>query len=213
MTSPYRVIIADDHEIVRDAIEIGLATFAFEAPLQFEVVGHAKNGLEAIALVKSCQPELLFLDLAMPLANGLEIVHDIHRWSPATRIIVFTGVNSAGLLSSVMESGVHAIFSKGSSPELIFEKLPLILQGGHFIDPDLAESIERGARFSTLTERERQTLNMIVSGKSNKEIAQILNISPKTVDKHRTSLMGKLDVHSLAELMARALQEGLIDPI
>ena len=95
---------------------------------------------------------------------------------------------------------------------MIVENLKLILNGGHYIAPELVDAIDQGHQSTHLTARERQTLNMIVSGKTNKEIGGLLNISPKTVDKHRTSWMRKLDVHSMAELLARALQDGLIGP-
>ncbi len=152
----------------------------------------------------------MFLDIAMPLATGAEILGDIKRWSPQTRVLVFTGVLAPGLLASVMQSGADAIFAKTAAADIAVEKLPMILQGGHYIAPELAEAISQGEDTPELTSRERQTLTMIVTGKSNKEMARVLNISPKTVEKHRTNLMRKLDVHSAAELLARAVRDGLI---
>jgi DNA-binding NarL/FixJ family response regulator len=149
----------------------------------------------------------------MPLANGLEVLADLKRWSPATRIVVFTGISSSGLLAGLVESGVDGLFSKGVATGHLIAQLPLILAGGRVVAPELAEQISRGQGVVTLTDRERQTLNMIIAGKSNREIAELLCISPKTVEKHRTSLMSKLGVHSVAELMAHALREGLIDPL
>jgi DNA-binding NarL/FixJ family response regulator len=154
----------------------------------------------------------LFLDISMPMASGVEIIHDVRRWNPHTRILVFTGITSPGLIASAVEAGVDALFAKGSPTRDIIDTLPLILRGGRHIAPELVELIERGRQAATLTDRERQILNMVVTGKTNKEMAQLLFISPKTVDKHRTSLMNKLDVHSVAQLMARALKDGLIDP-
>jgi DNA-binding NarL/FixJ family response regulator len=206
-------VIADDHKIIRDAIADALADYSLRAQVGFSVLAEAENGLETIALVKVHRPDLLFLDISMPLANGVEITRDIKRWSSDTKIIVFTGVTSAGLLAGIVESGVDAIFSKAGSPSAMFERLELIMNGGKYVDPDLVSAIERGGHLNDLTERERQTLNMIVAGKSNKEIAHILNISPKTVEKHRGSVMAKLDVHSVAELMVRAIQEGLVDSL
>ena len=206
-------MIADDHKIIRDAIADALVDYSLRAPAGFSVLAEAENGIETIALVKVHRPDLLFLDISMPLANGVEITRDIKRWSPDTKIIVFTGVTSAGLLAGIVKSGVDAIFSKAGSPSAMFERLELIINGGKYVDPDLVSAIERGGHLNDLTERERQTLNMVVAGKSNKEIAHILNISPKTVEKHRGSVMAKLDVHSVAELMARALQEGLVDSL
>ena len=208
----YRVVIADDHQIIRDAIDNLLTGLPAERGATFDVVAFAGNGLEAIAAIKVHKPDLLFLDISMPLASGSEIIHDIRRWSPDTRIVIFTGINSPGLLASIVASGVDGLFSKGSPVESITEKLPLILQGGRYIAPEFVGMIQQGEQAASLTQRERQILNMIVSGKTNKEIAGLLNISPKTVEKHRTSLMTKLDVHSVAQLMARALQDGLLGP-
>lgn len=212
MAPPYSVVIADDHEIVRAGVRDTLASAPGSHGFSFEVLGEAGNGLDALKLVKVHRPDLLFLDIAMPLATGSEILTDIKRWSPETKIIVFTGVLAPGVLASVVESGVDAVFAKTAAPGVMVENLKLILNGGHYIAPELVDAIDQGHQSTQLTARERQTLNMIVSGKTNKEIGGLLNISPKTVDKHRTSLMRKLDVHSMAELLARALQDGLIGP-
>jgi len=209
----YSVVIADDHEIVRAAINDWILQFSSGAGPHLELAAFAENGLETIAAVKSHKPDLLFLDISMPLASGSEIIHDIRRWSSQTKIVVFTGINAPGLLAGIVESGVDGLFSKGASVTAMFERLMTILQGGRHIAPEFVELIRQGQQVLALTGRERQILNMIVAGKTNKEIATELVISPKTVDKHRTSLMAKLEVHSVAQLMARALKDGLIDPI
>lgn len=208
----YRVVIADDHEIIRDAVRDLIEQASAESGAGYELVATAENGLEAIAAIKANKPDILFLDVSMPLASGAEIVHDIRRWSPDTRILVFTGITAAGLLAGIVESGVDGLFSKSSPVKTLLDQLPLILRGGRYIAPEFVDAIAQGRQAATLTDRERQTLNMVVAGKTNKEIAELLNISPKTVDKHRTSLMSKLEVHSVAQLMARALRDGLIDP-
>lgn len=210
-TAAVRVVVADDHEIVRTALRQMLQEAQQSHGLRFDLVAEAVNGLEAIAAVKAERPELLLLDLAMPLAGGVEIIHDVRRWHPPIRIVGLTGVTAGGLLANAVEMGVDALISKTSSMDVLLDRLPLILGGGRFIDPELATLIEQGQQAANLTDRERQILNMVVAGKSNKEIAALLNISPKTVDKHRSSMMQKLDVHSVAQLMARALKDGLID--
>ena len=208
----YSVVIADDHQIVRDGLRDTLRDAqGVIKNTTFNVKACTTNGLETLAATREHRPDLLFLDISMPLASGAEIMTDIKRWSPATRVLVFTGVVAPGLLATMLETGVHAIFSKSDPTNAIIKALPIVLSGGHHVAPSLLALIERGQQAEVLTGRERQTLNMIVAGKSNKEIARLMNISPKTVDKHRTSLMQKLDVHSVAELMARALQDGLID--
>ena len=201
-------LIADDHEIIRDAIVALLKNMA-EDGYHFDIVGLASHGIEALALVKAHKPQLLFLDVSMPFASGAEILHDLRRWSPDTRVVVFTGLTGAALLAGLVEQGVHGLFSKGSPVTLLRQQLPAILQGVPVIADDLAAIIE-AAQSAALTSRENQVLNMIVAGKSNKEIAGELFLSPKTVDKHRTSLMQKLDVHSAAQLMAKAIRDGLV---
>ena len=148
----------------------------------------------------------------MPLASGNEVVHEVQRWCPTCKIVVLTAITSPGLLAELVEMGVAGLFAKGAPLVEMFSKLPLILEGGRFVSPELVGLLEQSGDVHTaLTPRERQVLNMVIAGKSNKEIARDLSISPKTVDKHRTSVMQKLRVHSLAELMARALKDGLIE--
>ena len=175
------------------------------------MAGEAANGLEAIEQVRLHRPDLLLLDISMPLASGAEIVLDIRRWSPDTKIAVITAVVSPGLLAGLIESGVHGLFSKAGGNDELFAKLPLILRGGHHVSELLMGVLRDAAPAPDLTPRERQTLTMIVAGRTNAEIAGLLGLSPKTVDKHRTSLMAKLGVHSVVELMSRALRDGLIE--
>ncbi|MEM8769415.1 MAG: response regulator transcription factor [Pseudomonadota bacterium] len=208
----YSVVIADDHQIVRDGLRDTLTAAEPRLSAEFDIVAVAENGLEALAAVKKFKPDLLLLDVSMPLASGAEILNDVRRWSPDSRVVVFTGVVAPGLLATMVESGVNGIFSKAGPPEALVRQLPMLLEGGHHVAPELVAVIEKGKRAVELTDRERQTLNLIISGKSNKEMARLLNISPKTVDKHRSSLMAKLEVHSIAQLMALALRDGLIDP-
>ena len=206
----YSVIIADDHDIICDAIQSKMQDSPKNGGPDYELLIAVKNGIEAIANVKKFKPDLLFLDISMPLASGSEIIHDIRRWSPDTKIIVFTGITAPGLLAGIVESGVDALCSKSESLDNMFEKIPTIMLGGRYVAPELVSLIERGQKTLSLTGRERQILNMVVAGKTNKEIAAELVISPKTVDKHRTSLMNKLEVHPVAQLMARAIQDGLM---
>ncbi len=135
----------------------------------------------------------------------------IRRWSPLTRIVIITGINTPGLICNLLDEGIKGMFSKGASLDELYRKLPLILRGARYIGSPLMQAMRSRTQHTQLTDRERQTMNMLISGKSNKDIADLLSISPKTVDKHRSSLMQKLDVHSVAELMAYALKHGLID--
>lgn len=205
------VVIADDHAIIRNALDDALSRPGRVAVKGMRVLAHAENGFEAVAAVKQHKPDLLLLDVAMPLASGAQIVNDIRRWSANTHTVVFTGVETAGLLLGLIEDGVRGLFSKADPIEELLDKLPLILDGSTYVSPRFSMVLETQSAVGSLTPRERQTLNMVVAGKSNREIAEAMNVSAKTVDKHRTSMMSKLDVHSVVELIALALREGLLD--
>ena len=210
MSLLYTAVIADDHAIVRSGLKVAVETSALVGGLAIQVVGEAADGLEAITVTKLHKPSLLLLDISMPLANGTEVLLEIRRWSPQTKIVVFTAVTAPGVLAGFIECGVDGLFAKGSAMDPLYEKLPLILQGAHFVAPELLALLSNRTSSAALTPREQQTLNMIVSGRSTKEISSILHLSPKTVEKHRASLMAKLNVHSVAELLSRALEDGLI---
>jgi len=208
----YYAVIADDHAIVRDGLKDALEKPGLIENDGLFVVAQAGDGLAAIAQVRKHQPDLLLLDVSMPLAGGVEVLIESRRWSPETKIVVLTGISAVGLISDLIESGVDGLFSKATSNDELYEKLPGILRGQRFISATFLNILEENPKRVLLTGRERQTLNMIISGRSNKEIAHGLGISIKTVDKHRTSLMQKLKVHSVPQLMALALKEGMIDP-
>jgi DNA-binding NarL/FixJ family response regulator len=208
----YTAVIADDHAIVRSGLRGALEAPQLIETEGIEVVAEAENGLEAIAAVRQHRPDLLLLDVSMPAAGGVEVLVEARRWSPDTKVVVFTGISAVGLVSELVEAGVDGLFSKAASNDLMYAKLPEILRGGRHVAQTFLDVLEDQPKRSPLTDRERQTLNMIVAGQSNKEIANALGISIKTVDKHRTSLMQKLNVRSVAQLLALALREGLIDP-
>lgn len=208
--STLSVVIADDHQIIRDAVRRTLSDTV--AAIEFDIVAEAENGLEAVVAVREHNPDILILDITMPLATGAEIVADIQHWSPDTKILVLTGILAPGLLSAMVNAGVHGVFSKTAPVDIIIEKVPLILKGANYIAPELVEAIEAGSATSRLTQRETQTLNMMLRGKSTKEMADLMFISPKTAEKHRASLKRKLNVNTTAELLARALEDGLIGP-
>ncbi|MBS8229167.1 LuxR C-terminal-related transcriptional regulator [Vannielia litorea] len=208
----YHAVVADDHAIVRSGLRSALETPGHIEERGITVVAEAENGLEAIAACRAHRPELLLLDVQMPMAGGVEVVVEVQRWSPETRIVVLTGVSAVGIISSLVETGVHGLFSKGDDNTELYARLPGILRGQRHIAARFMEVLKDKPAGEQLTGRERQILNMIIAGHSNKEIAVHLGISAKTVDKHRTSMMQKLDVHSVPQLMALALREGLVDP-
>jgi len=202
-----RVVIADDHTIVRSGIRDLLA-----ASGAVDIVGEAEHGIAAIAAVKTHQPDLLFLDVAMPYAGGLEIIDEVRHWSPTARIVIFTGVTSGGVMAQLLRAQVAGILHKGSSGEEIQRGVKAILAGDCYVCDEVTRLASDSDTLGSLTGRERQVLQQIVSGASNGEIAERFNISPKTVDNHRTNLMRKLDVHSVHGLIQVAIREGLLAP-
>lgn len=176
------------------------------------VLAEAANGIEAVAAVRHLRPHLVLLDVQMPFAGGVEVALEVRRWSPQTRIVVLTGITAPGKLAELIEVGVDGLFSKATDNAGLYAALPKILRGGRVIAPEIVAAIEAAPEQSLLSSRERQVLNLIVMGQSNKEISAVLGISIKTVDRHRTNLMQKLDVHSVAQLISLALRQGLIDP-
>lgn len=202
-------MIADDHSLV-----VGALRTLFASMDDVEVVAEAANGLEAVAAVKRHKPTLITLDIAMPLARGTEVLNELKRWSPDTRIAIVTGLTSQSLLSGLVDSDVGGVFLKSCPPDVLEQGLLAILQGHHYIAPEVATLVgtaEDAMALGSLTERERQVLGLVADGHTNGVIAERLFISPKTVDKHRSSLMKKLGVHSVAELLALALREGLLE--
>lgn len=214
--TPIPTVIADDHRVVRSGLR---ALIEDDAKMcepgaargrPFRVIAEAENGIAAIAAVKQHQPELLMLDVSMPLAGGAEVINEIKRWSPATCIAVFTGITAGGTLAQLIAAGIDGLFSKAAADSELVNHLPRLLAGGQFVSPRVLQILESGSPGQKLTARERQILHMVIIGKGNLEIAQTLHLTEKTVSNHRTRLMAKLDVHSLSELIAYAHAVGLL---
>ncbi|MFN2099992.1 LuxR C-terminal-related transcriptional regulator [Altererythrobacter sp. MF3-039] len=201
-----RILICDDHEIVRQGLIESIGSVE-----GWEVVGEAANGLESIGKAKQLKPDLIILDSAMPFARGIEVFTEVKRWLPNLKVAVLTGFTSARLLADWLDVGIDGLFLKsGPSGELI-GGLRTILAGGKFISRQAAEIVATATSTPNLTAREREVLSLVCDGNSNAAIAERLAISAKTVEKHRASLMSKLGVHSISDLMTYALREGLLD--
>lgn len=200
-------LIADDHGVVRQAIRQIL-----ENEFKIDVVAEASHGLEAIAMVAAKQPDLVFLDIAMPYANGVEVLAEVNRLTPNARIIVLTGVASAALLENIWQTGISGLVSKSAESRDVRAAIAAALVGERFIGRDVEGLLARASDHGDLSRRQIEILLLVAKGHSNPEIASILEISPKTVDAHRTKLMSKLQVHSVAQLVLYAIREGLVDP-
>ena len=202
----YTAIVADDHPLVRRSLVDILV-----AQDNVDVVAQAEDGLSAVSLAKQHQPDLLTLDIAMPFAQGIAVYAEVKRWSPKTAIAVFSGITSRALLIEFHTAGAEGIFTKRGDLDEFEKAIPVLLLGGRVVSSDAAAIIGSGAETQELTLRESQILSAIADGLTTKGIAQQLGISPKTVENHRSNIMAKIGVQSMAELLAYAVREGLFD--
>jgi DNA-binding NarL/FixJ family response regulator len=216
-TKPISVVIVDDHTVVRE----GLRTLV-ELEEDLSVVGEAQNGRKAVALVKSLRPDVVLMDIAMPELNGLEATRQILAILPQTRILMLTAHNDDAYVESASSSGAVGFLLKQSSAHEVCSAIRKVAAGGTFnsFSIERRRSRLKSARTGltnsrhdapALTPREREVLQLIAEGKANKQTADVLGISIKTVEKHRTSLMAKLDIHDTAGLTRYAIASGMVE--
>ena len=199
-------IIADDHSMVRSGIRLFLQELG-----KVEVIQEVENGLEAIAAVKIHQPDIIILDINMPIANGVEVVAEILRWSKQTRIVVYSGISSAQIYADLIAAGVAAIVQKKDPPAEFEKCINRVIQHKTYHSPSVLSIAESAKQAISLSAREYQILQHIALGQSNTQISEHLSISPKTVDSHRSNLMRKFETHSVAELIRKAIESNLLD--
>ena len=208
-----RIVIADDHAIVRDGLRALLAA----AP-DVTVEAEARTGREAIDLATSLQPDVMLMDIAMPDLGGLEATLEIRRLVPSVRIIVLSQYGEREYVQRFVKAGVSGYILKSSAGADLLAAIRAVARGGLVLDPAVArdalqspgESGGDGDLYETLTDREKQVLKLVAEGRSNKEVAALLNISVKTAMSHREHLMEKLRLHNRTELVRYALKRGVI---
>jgi len=216
MPEKKKIVIAEDHTILREGLRSLLTSNS-----EFEVVGEAVDGLDAIRCVESCNPDLILLDLAMPRMNGIEAVKEIKRQSSETKVLVLTVHKSEEYVLAAFQSGADGYCLKDATHAELLNAIKSIFSGKRFISPGIADKVLEGylegrkslkskSSWDTLTQREREVLKLIGEGHKNKDIAEYLSISLKTVEKHRSNLMAKLDLHSASALTAYAIEKGLV---
>ena len=216
MQRPYKIVIAEDHTILRQ----GLRALLSSNP-DFEVVGEAEDGRAAVRTIETLSPDLLLMDLSMPRMTGMEAITEIKKRSPATKIVVLTVHKGEEYVLSALKAGADGYVLKDAGHDELVTALKNVLAGKRYLSPDISEKVIGGylegrralkARpWDTLTQREREILKLIAEGYKNKEIAEHLFISLKTVEKHRSNLMRKLDRHNTAALTAFAMEKGIIE--
>ena len=210
-----KVLVVDDHTIVRDGICALLALAG-----DIEVVGEAANGSDALKLVEQLKPDVVLMDIAMPIMGGLEATRRISREFPRTRVLVLTQYDDKEYVFPVIEAGASGFISKAAASSELTLGIRSIYQGDSFLSPSVArllvEDYQRGGRlvgrdpYDELTDRERDVLKLVAEGHSTQEIASMLTISLKTVEGHRTSLMAKLGIHNRIDLVKYAMRKGVI---
>ena len=209
-----RVLVADDHAILRDGIRSIL-----ESQDDIVVVGEASNGEEAVEFVGKLQPDLVLMDISMPKTNGLEATRMIKERFPQVKVLILTQHDNREYIAPALGAGASGYVLKRSGRREMLNALRQVYEQGTFLTSNITQEVfqeytpaSRNGKEDEhhLTERERQVLQLVIEGKSNKEIALVLGISPKTVSVHRTNIMSKLDVQNTVELIRYATNNPLV---
>ncbi len=218
MMAKKKIVIAEDHQLFREGLKALLT-----ARDDLEVVAEAKDGLEAIHCIRKHSPHLLLLDLSMPRLNGISVINDVRSQYPDMKILVLTIHESDQYVLETFKAGANGYCIKDASREELFMAIDSVLGGKTFISPGIADEVMAGylsgrqvlkekSSWETITQREREVLKLLAEGYMNKEIGDLLNISAKTVEKHRANIMSKLNLHNAAALTAYAIEQGLVSP-
>jgi two-component system response regulator NreC len=216
MSQKARIVIAEDHTILRE----GLRSLLSSNPV-FEIVGEAGDGREAIRCAEKFKPDLILTDLSMPRMNGMEAIKEIKRESPATKVLVLTVHKAEEYILATFRAGADGYILKDSTHSELIMAVKKVLSGKRYISPEISDKVIEGylegkktlksrTSWETLTQREREILKLIAEGYRNKEIANDLCISVKTVEKHRANLMEKLDLHNIQALTTFAIERGIV---
>lgn len=217
-TRPITVILADDHMVVREGLRKLL-----ESEPDIEVAGEAGTGRQAVDMALKLRPDVVVMDLAMPLLNGVEATRQILKANPDARVLVLSAHSDDAYVERVTSLGAAGYLIKQTSAHFLSEAIRVVARGGSFFSPSIARrhlrprselpgrKVRDGAAAGGLTSREVEVLQLIAEGKANKQAAAELGISIKTVEKHRDHLMRKLDIHDTAGLTRYAIAEGIIE--
>lgn len=213
-----RVLVADDHTIVRQ----GLLALLNEQP-DIEVVAEAEDGRDALKKVEKLTPDVVILDVGMPRLNGMEAARQIKRQNPAIKILMLTMHSDEEYIFQTLKAGASGYLLKDAAATELITAIHSVYSGQSYLSPSVSHRVienyvrrsdplpsEDSGTYELLTEREREVLQLVAEGKTNREIAELLNISIKTVDNHRTNLMNKLDIHDRAGLIRYAIKKGII---
>lgn len=211
-----RVVVADDHAIMRDGIRA-----LIQPEEDLVVIGEAEDGRAAVELAEKLQPDVVLMDIAMPLLNGLEATRQIKRDHPEIQVLVLTMYDHDEYVRQVLATGASGYVLKRAAAGELVSAIRAVARGDAVLSPAVTrivineylrgEKIQAESEPEKLTPREREVLQLIAEGHTSREIARVLNLSIKTVQAHRTSLMQKLDLHDRGELIKYAIQKKIIE--
>ena len=211
-----KILLADDHVVMRTGLRALL-----ERQPNLEVVGESENGREAIELVASLKPDVVVMDVGMPVLNGIEATRTIVTQHPTTAVVILSMYVDESYIMRALKAGARGYLLKDSAPADLLGAIQAVSQNKSFFSPKVSRILaedyvrvlkQKGAvdSYDLLTSREREILQLIAEGKANKEVAAALNISPYTVETHRSHILEKLNLHNPAELILYAVRKGLI---
>ena len=217
MPAKSRIVIAEDHTIIRE----GLRSLLSSDP-DFEIIGEAENGLQAMQYVETLRPDLVLMDISMPQMDGLEAIRRIREHSPDTKILVLTVHKNEEYILATLQAGADGYALKYVSHAELVSAIKTVLRGETYLSPAVSQvvlggylagkkAIKRRSSMDSLTPREKEILQLVADGYKNREIAERLYISVKTAETHRSNLMKKLDLHSAAALTAFAIENRIIE--
>jgi len=216
MMKKKRILIVEDHTLLRAGLSALLSRDA-----DIEVVGEADNGRDAVRSISALTPHLVLMDLSMPGSNGIEAIFEIKKRYPDVRVLVLTLHRSDEYIQESLRAGADGYILKDASHDELRVAVRSVLNGKTYLSPDISSKVVHGylgsggrgsptAVWHTVTHRERQVLKLVAEGRPNRVIAQYLCLSVKTVEKHRSNLMKKLDLHNASALTAFAIAKGLV---
>jgi RNA polymerase sigma factor (sigma-70 family) len=216
MDAKYKIVLVEDHTILREGLKALLS-----AEPDFEVVAEAGDGREAVHCIRKLKPDLILTDLSMPRMNGMEAIREIKKESPKAKILVLTVHKAEEYILATLKAGADGYLLKDATRDELLMAARKVLSGKPYLSPEISDKMIEGylegrkslkaqTAWETLTAREREILKLIAEGYKNKEIADDLCISVKTVEKHRANLMEKLNLHNAQALTAFAIDHGLV---
>jgi two-component system, NarL family, response regulator NreC len=209
---PIRIVLADDHILVRQSLKALLEREGFQ------VVAEASDGQDAVRHVETLQPDLAVMDISMPILNGLNAAREISRSFPKTRTILLTQHDEGQYVAEALDAGVKGYVLKNQVASDLLMAIRQVSRGQVYLSPGVSRAVMEAYRSkseksrNSLTLRERQVLQLIAEGKSTKDVASLLGISVKTAESHRTRLMHKLGIHETASLVRYAVRHGIVQP-